>query len=106
MSRNEFDNIFVSETKSYTGMKNMTYFLISNILLVALLLLASCGRNDEDRDVQATTVQTTSFRLVIADSSAKTRLHTKDTSSSRTKASGKSTDDLIRWSSYSTLNGN
>ena len=106
MTRNEFDNIFASETQNEPDMKNMVYFFICNLLLVSLLLLTSCGRHEVTGKVQTTPAQTTSFRLVIADSAAKTKLHIRDTSSSRAKTSQKSTDDLIRWSSYSTLNGN
>ena len=88
-------------------MKNMLYFFISNVLLVTLLLLTSCGRNEDNRNLQTTQLQKTTFRLVIADSAAKSRLQISDTSSSGMKAaSQKSTDDLIRWSGYSTLNGN
>ena len=106
MLGNEIDNTFVSEMQNDTEMKNMVYFFICNLLLVSLLLLTSCGRHEETGKVQTAPAQTTSFRLVIADSAAKTKLHIKDTSSSRAKTSQKSTDDLIRWSSYSTLNGN
>ena len=106
MLGNEIDNTFVSEMQNDTEMKNMVYFFICNLLLVSLLLLTSCGRHEETGKVQTAPAQTTSFRLVIADSAAKTKLHIKDTSSSRAISSQKSTDDLIRWSSYSTLNGN
>ena len=101
MLGNEIDNTFVSEMQNDTEMKNMVYFFLSNLLLVAFLLLSSCGRNEE-----TTNLQTTSFRLVMADSAAKTKLQTRDSSLLRAKTSQKSTDDLIRWSSYSTLNGN
>ena len=107
MLGNEIDNTFASETQNDTDMKNMLYFFISNLLLVALLLLTSCGRNEDNRNLQTTQLQKTTFRLVIADSAAKNRLQISDTSSSGMKAaSQKSTDDLIQWSEYSTLNGN
>ena len=107
MLGNEIDNTFASETQNDTDMKNMLYFFISNLLLVALLLLTSCGRNEDNRNLQTTQLQKTTFRLVIADSAAKNRLQISDTSSSGMKAaSQKSTDDLIHWSEYSTLNGN
>lgn len=107
MLGNEIDNTFASEMQNDTDMKNMLYFFISNVLLVALLLLTSCGRNEDDHNLQTTQLQKTTFRLVIADSAAKNRLHISDTSSSGMKAaSQKSTDDLIHWSEYSTLNGN
>ena len=106
MSRNEIDNIFASETQNGPDMKNMVYFFICNLLLVSLLLLTSCGRSEDTGSVQTAHAQTATFRLVMADSAAKARMQIKDTSSSRAKTSQKSTDDLIRWSSYSTLNGN
>ena len=107
MLGNEIDNTFASETQNDTDMKNMLYFFISNLLLVTLLLLTSCGRNEDNRNLQTTQFQKTTFRLVIADSAAKNRLQISDTSSSGMKAaSQKSTDDLIHWSEYSTLNGN
>ena len=107
MLGNEIDNTFASETQNDTDMKNMLYFFISNLLLVTLLLLTSCGRNEDNRNLQTTQLQKTTFRLVIADSAAKNRLQISDTSSSCMKAaSQKSTDDLIHWSEYSTLNGN
>ncbi len=47
MPRYGFDNIFASETKTATLMKNMVYCLICNLLLVALVILTSCGRQSD-----------------------------------------------------------
>ena len=106
MLGNEIDNSFASETQNDIDMKNMIYFCLSNLLLVAIFLLCSCTRNEENTHVQAVSAQTTEIRIIIADSASKTGSQRNDTSISRTKMSKKSTDELIHWAEYSTLNGN
>ena len=106
MLGNEIDNSFASETQNDIDMKNMIYFCLSNLLLVAIFLLCSCTRNEENTHAQAVSAQTTEIRIIIADSASKTGSQRNDTSISRAKMSKKSTDELIHWAEYSTLNGN
>lgn len=87
-------------------MKNLVYFFLSNLILVTLLLLGSCTRHEDNGHVQAVSSQPSTLRIVIADSAANRGLQKKDTCSSREKMSKKSTDDLMHWAGYSTLNGN
>ena len=68
-------------------MKNMVYFFICNLLLVALFVLSSCAGHEEESH----TIQNKS--------------QTKDDTLARAKMSEKSNDDLLHWSVYTTLDG-
>ena len=93
------------KSQNDTRMKNMVYFFICNLILVALFVLSSCSSHENESHVQPRPSDVPAYRFMTADSSSQNKAQTKDVSSVRAKMSQKSTDDLIHWSDYSTLNG-
>ena len=88
MIRNKIDNTFASETQNDFLMKNMVYFFLCNLLLIALFVFSSCNRSEHG-----------AHGVTCTDS-----MSVPD--SSHVVMSEKSMDNLIHWADYSTLNGN
>ena len=79
---------FATKIKSAGFMKNMVYCFICNLLLIALIMLTSCGRRE---DMQAGTPA----HIEQEDCSCISR---NDTMASQSVISDRSQKNLIRWS--------
>ena len=86
-------------------MKNMVYFFICNLLLVALFVLSSCAGHEEEPSAISTQSDLPAYGLMTADSSFQNKTQTKESSSARAQMSEKSNNDLLHWSAYSALDG-
>ena len=86
-------------------MKNMVYFFICNLLLVALFVFSSCAGHEKDSPAISTQPDQPTYNLMTADSSFQNKTQTKESSSARAQMSEKSNNDLLHWSAYSGLDG-
>ena len=81
-------------------MKNMVYCFICNLLLVALLILTSCGRQDDSvakqDDIKNVRQQDVLYHMEKNNRINFSNLSNKDTAMS--KVYDKSQKNLIRWS--------
>jgi hypothetical protein len=104
----EFDNTFGPEIKNGGLMKNLMYFLLCDILILALALLTSCSRQDAgqadgpapvDKEYLATYHRATTSKSLFGSSAIRfSSSKEKDTSSIRSRMSEQTQQELIIWS--------
>ena len=81
-------------------MKNMLYCLLCNLLLVALLILTSCTKEQAVESTALVSKTKTGFSLTYTMNREKPRhidFSHKDSSSTEEKLSDRSNKDFIRW---------
>lgn len=104
----EFDNTFGPEIKNGGLMKNLMYFLLCDIIILALVMLTSCSRQDGthasepapvDKEYLAKFHRATAGKSLFGSSEMKfSSPKEKDTSSIRSRMSEQTQQELIIWS--------
>ena len=106
--RYNFDYTFVAEIKNGGLMKNLMYFLLCDIIILALVMLTSCCRQEDthavapdpvDKEYLATYHRATASKSLFGPSAIRfSSSKEKDTSSIRSRMSEQTQQELIRWS--------
>ena len=106
--RYNFDYTFVAEIKNGGLMKNLMYFLLCDIIILALVMLTSCSRQDAgqadgpapvDKEYLATYHRATTSKSLFGSSAIRfSSSKEKDTSSIRSRMSEQTQQELIIWS--------
>ena len=78
-------------------MRNMVYFFLCSLLLVAIVILSSCTRHGEVVSKVSAKTDTSYVLPVTGDSVHTINLASKDTVSPESELARRSQKDLIRW---------
>ena len=78
-------------------MKSLIYFVLCDLLLVAIVILSSCSRREAAVPEVRAKADTCYSLPMLGDSVYKLRFVSKDTVPSKSELSRRSQKDLIRW---------
>ena len=109
MCRYEFAYTFGPKSKNGGLMKNLMYFLLCDVIILALVMLSSCCRQDDiqavvqqapvDKEYLATYHRATASKSLFGPSAIRfSSSKEKDTSSIRSRMSEQTQQELIIWS--------